>query len=376
MMKEKTTLQDIAKLTGVTVGTVHKALNNSKGVSEKKRDEILALAQSLNYIPVAKHLAPQQTVVALFPEPIGEDRFFYQFIWAGIAKREEELSPTTFRIIKISFDGSLTDQKTKLEQIYDLYHDRITGLITIIWEEDRFLEILNRFTSSGIKIFTISADAPGSQRTATVMANPYKTGRLAAEYIGSVIEGFCRVIIMGTKRDAYNHAQVVRGFFDQMSVTNPRIQIIELYESREYPERLLETLNDFLTKFDDICGIYANNARTTARILDTIRLQKEQRRICVVGSEIFRQSISAMQEGTLNAVIDQNAFQQAYEGVSTAFAHLVLGKQRTESIFVPSSLYLQNNLPLEYPEDQISTLEPKLNKEFGHDLAQGMTERG
>lgn len=374
MMKEKTTLQDIAQLTGVSVGTVHKALNNSKGVGEKKRREILALAQSLNYIPVTKHIAAQQTVVALFPDPIGEDRFFYQFIWAGIAKREEELSPTAFQIIKVSFDGSIADQRTKLEQIYDLYHDTMTGLITIIWEEDKFLEILDRFTCLGIRIFTISADAPGSQRTATVMANPYKTGRLAAEYIGSVLDGFCRVIIMGTKRDAYNHAQVVRGFFDQMGITNPRIQIIELYESREYPERLLETLNDFLTKFDDIRGIYANNARTTARILDTIKIQKKQRKICVVGSEIFRQSISAMQDGTLNAVIDQNAFQQAYEGVSTAFAHLVLGKQQAGNIFVPSSLYLQNNLPLEFPEDQIIALEPELNKEFRNALIKDTAE--
>ena len=40
-MSKRVTLQDVAKTAGVTVSTAHKALHGQKGVSEKKRREIL-----------------------------------------------------------------------------------------------------------------------------------------------------------------------------------------------------------------------------------------------------------------------------------------------------------------------------------------------
>lgn len=44
-------LKDIALKAGVTTGTVSRALSNKPGVSEKKRREILALAEDMNYVP-------------------------------------------------------------------------------------------------------------------------------------------------------------------------------------------------------------------------------------------------------------------------------------------------------------------------------------
>ncbi|MFA6891348.1 MAG: substrate-binding domain-containing protein, partial [Sphaerochaetaceae bacterium] len=198
--------------------------------------------------------------------------------------------------------------------------------------------------------------------------------RLAAEYLGSVIKGKARVIVVGTKRDSYNHAQVVRGFFDQMNTTNPQIQIIELYESRMYPEEVFKTLQDFLSRFEDIKGIYANNARTTIRILEIAREQKQHRKLFVVGSELFDESSQALREGTLDAIIAQNASQQAYEGVSVAFRSLSGTEQITTKEIVPNALYLKNNLPLEQHAQSQSIIQ-MLDKEFLKDSEKTETKQ-
>jgi len=44
-------LKDIAKMVGVNTSTVSRALNGRKGISEKKRNEILRVAKEINYIP-------------------------------------------------------------------------------------------------------------------------------------------------------------------------------------------------------------------------------------------------------------------------------------------------------------------------------------
>ena len=364
-MIEKPTLQDIAKMTGVTPATVHKALNNLKGVSEKKKKEILSVAAALNYTVSKTIAAPKRTVVALFPAPIGEDKIFYQFIWSGLERREEELPKDSLRIIKITFNGTVSDQIEKMEQIYSLYKDHINGLMTVIWDEDRTIPLIRKYTEAGIRVYTVASDAPHSERVSSMMVDPLRTGKLAAEYMGSVLSDFCRVIVIGTKRDALNHASIVRGFFDQMSITNPKIQIIEIYESKEYPERLLDSLNEFLTKFDDIKGIYANNARTTARLIEAYK--GRERKILFLGSELFSDSMKAVEDGVIQAVVDQNAFKMAYDSVTNIYNNLVLGREIPEINHIPCSLYLRNNLPEEYPEKGIEELLPRLDKEFQYD---------
>ncbi len=47
--KNKNTIEDIARIAGVSPGTVSNALNNKKGVSEAKRQDILRVARSLGY---------------------------------------------------------------------------------------------------------------------------------------------------------------------------------------------------------------------------------------------------------------------------------------------------------------------------------------
>ena len=43
------TLKDVAEKLGVTITTVHKALNGKEGVSEKRRAEIMKVAAQMGY---------------------------------------------------------------------------------------------------------------------------------------------------------------------------------------------------------------------------------------------------------------------------------------------------------------------------------------
>lgn len=345
-MEKKITLQDIAKTANVTVATVHKALHNKKGVSPEKREEILALANSLNYYAGASAVHKIYKIAAVFPGPTNDNRYFYQYIWKGIHDRARELAPCHVEVMDVTFEGGLDQQLELLNHIWETRRQELAGLITVVWNETASLEVLNKFTDEGIKVFTLSADAPFSQRTSCIMANPYRSGRLAAEYLGSILKQPCRVVIIGTKRDTSNHAQVVRGFFDQMTESNPLIEIIELYESVYYPEKLYDTLSEFLHTFDNILGIYANNARTTARVCSMVKEIGYQDKVTIIGSELFDESKEALKHGTLNAIIDQNGYEQGYKGVSLAFDSIVLENEVPAKHEINASLILKNNLPL------------------------------
>lgn len=344
-MEKKVTLQEIARQMGITVSTVHKALYGKKGVSESRRKEIITVASELGYRTEIMQNNKTCRIAVVLPNPVGIDTYFYQFVWKGIQKRAEELKSTSCELLSYTFNGTMENQLEILDGVLHQGQGRLDGLITIVWDESRFKQVLEKFTAQGIKIFTVSSDAPSSRRVSSIGANPNKMGRLAAEYLGSVIHQPGRVIIIGTRRDAANHAQVVRGFFDQMSTQQPEIQIIELYESIGNPEKISHTLKDFLDKFDDVQGIYINNARTTVAVCETMHDLTLGEGLRIVGSELFSESIAAVHAGFLHALIDQNPFSQGYKVFSIAYEHIAQNKAVLGRYEVPINLFLASNLP-------------------------------
>ncbi len=345
-MEKKVTLQEIARQMGITVSTVHKALYGKKGVSESRRKEIITVASELGYRTEIMQNNKTCRIAVVLPNPVGIDTYFYQFVWKGIQKRADELKQSSCELLSYVFNGSMEHQLEILDSLLHQEQSHLDGLITIIWDESRFKQVLDNFTRQGIKIFTVSSDAPSSRRISTIGSNPNKLGRLAAEYLGSVIHHPGRVIVIGTRRDAVNHAQVVRGFFDQMSIMQPEIQIIEIYESIGNPEKIFHTLQDFLEKFDDVQGIYINNARTTAALCDAIRGLSYAKGLRIIGSELFSESISAVREGVLHALIDQNPFNQGYKVLTVTYEHIAQGKDVLPKYEVPINLFLSSNLPI------------------------------
>lgn len=343
---EKVTLQEIANVAKVSVGTVYKAINNKKGVGENKKAQIIKIAESMNYMNKKKiNNECNCNIAVLLPEPVNTDKYYYQFLWKGIRKRTNELSLANLSIIEYTYNGSIEDQKFKMEEILNDHSINIKGLITNIWDETKFLDILDRFHEKGIEIFLLESDAPSSERKSIVMTDPNTIGRLAAEYLGSMIKESGRVILMGTRRDSFNHSQIVNGFFSQMSITNPKLQVIEIYESIKYPEKLYGTIKDLLTTFDDIKGIYSNNARTTAGVYNYIGSSIKDRDIILVGSDIFSISLEAMHKGYFNAIISQKPEIHGYKIISVVFEHFIMKKEVKEHYNILPSLYLKNNVP-------------------------------
>ncbi len=70
-MRKKVTIEDISRLTGLSRGTISRALNNRPDISESTRQKVLAACRKLHYVPsfAARSLATgrQLAVVVLVP---------------------------------------------------------------------------------------------------------------------------------------------------------------------------------------------------------------------------------------------------------------------------------------------------------------------
>lgn len=86
-MNKKITIRDVAQAAGVSISTVHQALNDKPGVSEVTREHIRRIADDLGYRPnkMASGLKRRtQRVAVLLPDEVGRNRFYYPPLWQGV----------------------------------------------------------------------------------------------------------------------------------------------------------------------------------------------------------------------------------------------------------------------------------------------------
>lgn len=116
-----TTLDDVAKFSGVSAMTVSRVINNKGAVSEKTRHRVLDAIQQLNYRPnlVARGLATNRTnsigvLVSYLENPI------YAVVVSGINKTAEKYG---MNIIL----GSGQDEESLLQSTNTLLNKQIDG---------------------------------------------------------------------------------------------------------------------------------------------------------------------------------------------------------------------------------------------------------
>jgi LacI family transcriptional regulator len=349
MEEKRVTLKDIAKELKVSLGTVHRAIYNKEGVGEETRRSILAIAEKRGYkVNVVASSLKRSTVKigVVFPEPVANEKYFFLDVWNGIDSAVNDFKDFNVKVVKATFTGDYTNQIEVMEDFYNNYSNEIDGLITHVWHDTKLNSIINKFADSGIPVVTVTADAPESRRTCFVSPQASKIGLVAGELMSNYITPGGRVIILGGKRESSSHQERVLGFLKAMKENTPETEIIEAYDLNLYynNNRLHDTLKEYLEKFDDIKGIYSNNARGTILLCKVIKELGKSRRIKAIGSDINKESVEYLKEGILQGIMYQNPYMQAYQAFKVIFNYIIKDEEPPERVYTDINIVLKSNL--------------------------------
>jgi LacI family transcriptional regulator len=130
-MEKRTTITDIAKRAGVSIGTVHCALSGKPGVSEETRRRISDLAKQMDYRPNAVAASLKRRTIriaAAFPGPTEESRYYYTFISQGLRETIRSRSDYNRSLVEVPFYMGPNSQGNELSALLET--EQIDGLIT------------------------------------------------------------------------------------------------------------------------------------------------------------------------------------------------------------------------------------------------------
>ena len=334
---KKATLKQIAELAGVSVTTVHRALNGKGGCSGEVEEEIRRIAQEQGYsVNMAAASLRKQTlqIAMIFPFRDVGGRFGLDQILDGYLdyRREAGEYNVVFQEVLLRcgeqkrdnyLDMEYPELESTLNQIYNEQPMRFDGVIIYGMSITHKAEaLLNRIVGKGTQVVVIERLLSTLEDVCTVRCDSVMAGNLAAEILcGQIREaGTVAVIsriIPGGDMVARTCVQTISAEREDL-----KCEVLPLVMNSGQDREIAEELQ----KIPNLVGIYATSGRHTAALLEALK-ELPQKEMTVIGSELFAETYEALQDKRLTAVVDKRP-----QKIGFTAAHMLmnaLGKNKS-----------------------------------------------
>lgn len=346
-MEKRATIKDIAEQAGVSIGTVHCALNGKTGVGEQTRQRIVEIARRLDYRPNAVAASLKRKAIriaAAFPGPTEESKFYYTFIWEGIRDWIQSQSDFNISLVEVPFYPGANSQANELADLLD--RAEIDGLITTGYTDMRGMTAIQGFIQRGVPVVLVGDDIPQSGRMCCVQPNYSVIGRTLAELLTRQIPADAGILLCAGDVIVPSHYLVVQGFdayLTEHGCRNPVYKVHEGDSRQAVQEHLIRELNGRA----DLAACCSVNARNSVLLGHALQQTGKAGRLMAVGSDLFAENCGFLRDGVFTNLL----YKKPYSLACTAAKYLtdfLMKEERPpqDVVYMGSEIIFQSSLPM------------------------------
>ncbi|WP_432713631.1 LacI family DNA-binding transcriptional regulator [Pedobacter sp.] len=203
-MKKKTTIYDIAKVLGVNVATVSRALSGFPAISEATRKAVEETALALNYSPnkLAAALKSGKTYIIGIIVPSIQSHFFASII----NSIEEGLKNSGYRVILYQTNESV---ESEIKGVKTLLEARVDGIMASLSLQTKDVAHFEEVVVQNIPLILFDRVSPLLD-VSTITMDDYKAGYMAAQFL--LDQGYQKIAFVTTGRQVNIFTERVRGY--------------------------------------------------------------------------------------------------------------------------------------------------------------------
>lgn len=340
---KKPTVNDIARVAGVSLATVDRVLNMRPGVRHVTIEKVNQAIEQLGYVrdTAAANLARRRLYRLLFilPETSNEFVVALQQAIAEQALKQHHQRTTIDSVSVPPFDPqAVVDTLDRLEP------NATDGVAVFGPETPSVRDAVKRARAKGIAVVALVSDLPSSERHHFIGIDNIAAGRTAASLMGRFVRGPGRILVITGSRLARDHLERRTGFDAVMGEEFPDLDVVASIEGRDDPDLILKMLPDVFAAYPDIRGIYSSAAGNPGliRFLETTGPHND---LVVIAHELTPASRGALNQGIFDAIISQDS------GHLVRSAVRLLKATADQAPFDPTQeriridIYLRENMP-------------------------------
>lgn len=348
------TIKDVAAKAGVSLGTVHLALNDKAGVSDKTRERIRAIAKELDYQPnvVAASLKRKTLRLAgCFPGIQADNQYYYPQMWNGFRASMESRHDYNLSFQEFAYPDLLEQEewaKTRsgdLEQLDRLLEaGELDGLVLHGNRCPYTAEQLRRYVDGGLALALVDTDIPESGRLCCVAADYQILGRTMAELVVGRIPS-CGSILLCAGRPEYPSHHLIESGFEAYMKENGLENLIYKEHSNRVTAEAYETILSFV-KRPDVAAACCVSSRSSLMLGRALEESGRAGRVVAVGSDLFEENKAFLRKGTFQNLVQKHPFAQAFMAARCLTDYLLRDIQPEELFVVGGQIVFRSNLSL------------------------------
>lgn len=292
------TVHDVAKTAQVSLATVDRVLNSRGGVSAKSVAKVKAAVAQTGYVRnlAAANLSRRRVYRFCFVIP-SSDTGFVALLHAALERERSRLveKQTLIQIIPTR----AFDVPGQVAALRDLDCDAVAIMAS---EVPEILEEVHRLSASGVRVVTLVADLPRSEREAYVGLDNVAAGRTAAEFMGRFTNGKGSILMIAGALAARDHSERLMGFRQVMRERFDHLTLLPAVEGNDDAQTVERLVSDTAAA-QSLVGIYAIGAGNRGLVRAVKCLDPKP---VTIVHELTPVSRTGLRDGTIDLVLDQD----------------------------------------------------------------------
>jgi LacI family transcriptional regulator len=342
MRKSPTTLHDIAKVLGTSIGTVHRALHNNPGVSPLTKTRVLQAARNLGYRPniAARYLSSRKTR-RISVNTLQGTTSFWDEVRAGI---REEAAALLIENVEIEFRTYPRLGEGEEEAFETAIRERVDGIITFPSRPEALRPWIRRASRAHIPVVCVATDAPGSGRLGIVSVDTLASGAMAADLVGRFLgtqQGSVAITLfdMGITE----HAEKYAGFETTLRSFYPHLKLLKPVEDHGDEAEAYSKCRRLFDEHPDLAGVYV----TTEASVPVLKAAEDAGllpRLTIIATDLFSALVPQLRSGAVAATIYQRPRTQGKMAFRMLHEFLVEGGSSSHQVSLAPHLVMRGNL--------------------------------
>ena len=324
-MQKKIRIKDIAKMAGVSAGTVDRVLHNRGNVSEAARESVEKILKQVNYRPnmhvSSLSLKRKYTIVVTTPQAsIGA---YWESIHNGIrhALDEYENIKEKFRI----FTYNQYDIYSCRETFEKIVNYEMDGVIIGPTFYEETVNLCKTLGDRGIPYIFVDSNIADTKPLAFFSADHYVCGQLMAKLITSIIPPEGKIGILQALRTGDRSANTtilrIKGFTDYLTEKGCLNPILRIPFSVATPDDNKMHLSHFFKSNENIPGIVVMNSR--GNFIANYLSRHNITGVKMICMDLTSPNIEALKKDQIDFLIGQGPEYQGFFAMKTLLEFLV-----------------------------------------------------
>lgn len=340
---------DIARLAGVSTGTVDRVLHKRGRVSEEKRIKVEQVLKEINYEPnlVARFLASKRSYKFAVIVPLYNEGDYWELVCEGINRAKTEMKK--FNISLEYFHFNQYDRASFMEAIASFQEKEYDGVLLATLFGEQVIDLSKKLDEKEIPYIYIDSDIAGQNNLAYFGSDSFGSGHIAARLmlkeIGLDADIFIAHIRFKHKEISVQMQTRERGFADCLRQSNFKGKIHHIEINPEDYTQSKVLLEQILSKSKNPVGGIVFNSRIyeLANLLNEIEDSLSQK-IRLIGHDAIERNVAALKSDKISFILSQRPEIQGYDSIKAIANHLLFKEIPQKTNFMPIDILIKENI--------------------------------